>query len=68
MFGSRAYLKNNYLYRMAAAVLGIYSNSKEEAIYLGYFVDADGKNRTAPTSKPSTLARASYRPSTPSGR
>jgi hypothetical protein len=43
MFGSRAYLKNNYLYRMAAAVLGIYGNSKEEAIYLGYFVDADGK-------------------------
>jgi hypothetical protein len=43
MFGSREYLKNNYLYRMAAAVLGIYGNSKEEAIYLGYFVDADGK-------------------------
>jgi hypothetical protein len=39
--GSRDYLKNNYLYRMAAAVLGIYGNSKEEAFYPTYFVDAD---------------------------
>jgi hypothetical protein len=44
MFGNREYLMNNYLYRMAAAVLGIYGNSKEEAMYSGYFVDADGKN------------------------
>jgi hypothetical protein len=29
MVGTRAFLKNNYLYRMAAAVLGIYGNSKE---------------------------------------
>jgi hypothetical protein len=43
MFGTREYLKNNYLYRMAAAVLGIYGNSKQEAMYSGYFVDADGK-------------------------
>jgi hypothetical protein len=43
MFGTRAHLKNNYLYRMGAAVLGIYGNSKEEAIYLPYFTDADGK-------------------------
>jgi len=43
VFGSRAYLKNNYLYRMGAAVLGIYGNSKEEAIYVMYFIDADGK-------------------------
>ena len=28
VFGTRADLKNNYLYRMAAAVLGIYGNSK----------------------------------------
>ena len=27
--------------RMAAAVLGIYGNSKEEAIYPAYFVDSD---------------------------
>jgi hypothetical protein len=43
IFGTRAYLKNNYLYRMAAAVLGIYGNSKQEAIYPAYFVDAAGQ-------------------------
>src|SRR6202522_1445811 len=32
MFGTREYLKNNYLYRMAAAVNGIYGNSKQEAM------------------------------------
>lgn len=41
-FGTREYLKNNYLYRMGAAVTGIYGLSKEEAIYLPYFVDGDG--------------------------
>ncbi|WP_368565194.1 DUF1254 domain-containing protein [Pseudoxanthomonas sp. UTMC 1351] len=43
MFGSREFLKNNYLYRMEAAVLGIYGNSKEEAMYPVYSVDADGQ-------------------------
>jgi hypothetical protein len=43
MFGTRQYLKNNYLYRMAAAVNGIYGNSKQEAMYPIYAVDADGK-------------------------
>jgi hypothetical protein len=43
LFGTRAYLKNNYLYRMAAAVLGIYGNSKQEAMYPVYGIDADGK-------------------------
>lgn len=42
VFGSRAFLKNNYLYRMAGAVLGIYGNSKEEAIYPVLAVDANG--------------------------
>jgi hypothetical protein len=50
VFGTRAYLKNNYLYRMTAAVLGIYGNSKQEAMYPLYGVDAagqklDGTNR-----------------------
>src|SRR5438046_2053002 len=39
VFGTREYLKNNYLYRMAAAVLGIYGNSKEEAMYPFYAED-----------------------------
>jgi hypothetical protein len=41
--GTREHLKNNYLYRMTAAVLGIYGNSKEEAMYPMYGIDADGK-------------------------
>jgi hypothetical protein len=43
MFGTREFLKNNYLYRMAAAVLGIYGNSKQEAMYPIYAIDADGQ-------------------------
>jgi hypothetical protein len=42
-FGTREFLKNDYLKRMASAVLGIYGNSKEEAIYPAYFTDAAGK-------------------------
>jgi hypothetical protein len=43
LFGTREYLKNNYLYRMAAAVLGIFGNSKLEAMYPIYLSDADGQ-------------------------
>ena len=43
VFGTREYLKNNYLYRMAAAVLGIWGNSKQEAMYPAYAVDANGQ-------------------------
>src|SRR6185436_20887031 len=43
MTGTREHLKNNYLYRMAAAALGIYANSKEEAVYPVYFVDSSGQ-------------------------
>lgn len=42
-FGTREHLKNNYLYRMAAAVVGIYGNSKQEAMYPLYLVDSDGQ-------------------------
>jgi hypothetical protein len=40
LFGTRAYMKNNYLYRMVAT-LGIYGNSKQEAMYPVYRVDAN---------------------------
>jgi hypothetical protein len=40
-FGTREHLQGRYMDRMAAAVLGIYGNSKEEALYPVYFVDAD---------------------------
>jgi len=43
IFGTREFLKNNYLYRMAGAVVGIYANSKEEAMYPIYTVDSAGK-------------------------
>jgi hypothetical protein len=43
VFGTREHLKNNYLYRMAGAVLGIWGNSAEEAIYPTYYVDAAGE-------------------------
>lgn len=42
LFGAREHLKNNYLYRFTGAVLGIYANSKDEAMYPVYRVDADG--------------------------
>jgi hypothetical protein len=42
-FGSRADLKQNYLHRMAAAMVGIHGNAAEEAIYPTYFVDSTGQ-------------------------
>jgi hypothetical protein len=47
LFGTRAFLKNNYLYRMAAAILGIYGNSEAEAMYPIYSVDAAGEKLDA---------------------
>src|SRR5690606_11592383 len=41
-FGTRAFLGDRYLDRMSAAVLGIYGNAKDEALYPAYFVDANG--------------------------
>ena len=43
VFGSRQSLKNNYLYRMHGTVAGIWGNSKEEAIYPGWYIDSSGK-------------------------
>jgi hypothetical protein len=60
VFGTREFLKNNYLYRMAAAVLGIYGNSKHEAMYPMYLVDAEkqklnGANRYTVRFSPGQL-------------
>jgi hypothetical protein len=41
MFGTRDFLNGNYLYRYAGAKLGLYGNSKQDALYFGYFVDAN---------------------------
>ena len=51
MFGTREHLKNQYLYRYAGAKLGIFGNSGEEAIYHGYFTDAQGKPLSAASTK-----------------
>ncbi|MDZ5454611.1 DUF1254 domain-containing protein [Labrys sp. ZIDIC5] len=42
-FGTRSFLKNDYMIRMASAALGIYGNSKEEALYPFYYSDSVGK-------------------------
>jgi len=47
VFGTREFLKNNYLYRMSAAILGIYGNSKDEAMYPLYTVDSAGEKLDA---------------------
>ena len=46
MFGSREQLSANYLYRMAGAVVGIYANSAEEAMYPVLSTDSDGQPLT----------------------
>jgi len=46
VFGTREFLKNNYAYRMAAGVIGLYGNSKQEAMYPFYGVDSDGQPLT----------------------
>jgi hypothetical protein len=62
-FGTRAMLKNDYMARMASAVLGIYGNTKDEAMYPAYFRDSDGgmldgKNRYVLRLKPGKLPPA----------
>lgn len=60
LYGTRGHLKNNYLYRMAAAVLAIYGHSKQEVMYWFSAADADGQplsgaNRYAMRFAPSRL-------------
>jgi hypothetical protein len=42
LFGTRQELKDNYLYRMAGAALGIYGNTAAEAIYPNFANDSTG--------------------------
>jgi hypothetical protein len=42
LFGTREAMKNNYLYRWLGTI-GIYGNSKQEALYPIYTIDADGQ-------------------------
>lgn len=52
VFGTRDFLNGNYLYRYAGAKLGLYGNSKVEALYFAYFVDAN--------HQPLDAAKSSY--------
>lgn len=45
VFGTREFLNNNYLYRWIATI-GIYGNTKQEAMYPIYRTDAEGKPLT----------------------
>ena len=47
LFGTREFLKNNYLYRFAGAKLGLYGNSRAEAMYFPYYVDANHQHLDA---------------------
>jgi len=43
LFGTKEQLNGNYLYRMAGAVIGIYANSNDEAMYPVLSTDSEGK-------------------------
>lgn len=51
VFGTREFLKDNYGYRFGAAKLGIFGNSRDEAFYIPYFVDAGKKVLDASTNR-----------------
>jgi len=50
-FGTREFLANNHLGRMSSAVVGIYGNTKEEALYPAYYGDSDGNKLDASTNQ-----------------
>jgi hypothetical protein len=61
VFGTRTFLKNNYLYRWVATI-GIYGNSKQEAMYPVYRVDAQGKPLTGANRYTLYFAPGKYPP------
>ena len=61
LFGTRGYLKNNYLYRWTGVVLGIYANSKAEALYPIYGwtpreINSTLRKTATPCAGPGTVA------------
>jgi hypothetical protein len=50
-FGTREFLRNDYMARMSSAVLGIYGNSQEEANYPIYFVDSERRPLNGASSR-----------------
>lgn len=62
LFGTKEYLNGNYLYRMAAAVLGIYGNSEQEAMYPVLATDADGQSLSGANNYTLTFAAGQLPP------
>ena len=56
LFGTKEQLNGNYLYRMAGAVIGIYANSNEEAMYPVLTTDSDGNLLTGANKYTLTFA------------
>jgi hypothetical protein len=51
LFGTREFLGGDSMRRMTGAVLGIYGNTREEAMYPVYFVDATGRKLDGATGR-----------------
>lgn len=62
LFGTKDDLAGNYLYRMAAAVLGIYGNTKHEAMYPALATDSDGQPLTGANNYTLTFAAGQLPP------
>lgn len=61
LFGTREFLKNNYLYRWIATI-GIYGNTKQEAMYPIYRADAQGELLTGANRYTLRFAAGEYPP------
>ena len=61
VFGTREFVKGNYLYRWMGTV-GIYGNSKQEAMYPIYRVDSEGKQLTGAKSYTLHFDKGEYPP------
>lgn len=51
LFGTRKFMKNNYLNRAVAAKMGIYGNSESEAYYFTWHTDAAGQPLNCATKR-----------------
>jgi hypothetical protein len=61
VFGTREFMKNNYLYRWLATI-GIWGNSKQEAMYPVYRVDAAGEKLSGANRYTLTFAKGKLPP------
>ncbi len=51
LFGTREFMKNNYLNRAVGAKMGIYGNSESEAYYFTWHADASGQPLNGETNR-----------------